>query len=89
VQYSDTIAAMKIELSTFFLHSEANEKIQLEVRANGNLAVANIPPLPAAPGLLRRIISLAVWTHSGVPVLKFRLPRASLDKNTGDVETPV
>jgi hypothetical protein len=82
VQYSDAIAAIKVELSSFFSTAERNTKATLDVQWNGDIGIFSLPDLPPDAGFLRRVLTLAVWTHNGAPVVQFRFAPVA-GKGTG------
>lgn len=72
VQTSGAIATMKIQLSTYFIDPARNEKNLLQPKIQGNMAVFVLPELPENAGLLRRVLTLTIWSRDTSTPLKFR-----------------
>jgi hypothetical protein len=72
IAFSDQLAGVRIEMSSFFLDQAYNNMIPLDVKINGNIALTSVPHLPSESGLLRRMVSIAVWSQNDKQTLKFR-----------------
>jgi hypothetical protein len=74
IEFSDLVAAVKVEASCFFIDPSRNTGMRCEVERNGRFAKVHLPPLLPAEGMLRRVVTIAAWGGNSDQTLKFRFP---------------
>jgi hypothetical protein len=74
IEFSDLVAAVRVEVFCFFLDTSRNTRSHREVERNGRFAKVHLPPLLPVDGTLRRVITIAAWGGNSDQALKFRFP---------------